>query len=357
LDSAADNFNLRFEPADYRVRMFLSVDLSGSTAFKNSDSGEDRLDGAAPKWVTVFQQFYTDFPAFFRTEYQQQTNGTVGNDGCPKLWKAVGDELVFCGKISNKKAGAVALSSFINTLHRYREILRASGVNLDLKGAGWLAAFPEPNRAVQLRRANGNPDLLSASEALEKCADESPFDYDFLGKAIDTGFRVAGSAKPEQFVLSVQLARLLANTTPGFGFDHAIRFDRPRSLKGVNRDEPYPILYIDTMIHLPTEEARKQERQLLGEDAAPDREQLAKYLEAYCKVVGTEEIMLPVDNNGKQTGLPESYSRHKEMIADHLSQEQGREFDGSGEDEAAQESDATDALEVDDLTPLSSDDD
>lgn len=357
MGSSADISGQRFQPAEYRVRLFLSVDLSGSTAFKNSDSGEARHDGAAPKWVTVFQQFYTDFPAFFRTEYQQQTNGAVGNDGCPKLWKAVGDELVFCGKISNKKAGAVALSSFINTLHRYRKKLCDDGVNLNLKGAGWLGAFPEPNRAVQLRPANGAPDLLSASEALENSADISPFDYDFLGKAIDTGFRVADTAKPEQLVLSVQLARLLANTTPGFGFDHPIRFDRPRPLKGVNRDEPYPMLYIDTMIHLPTEEARKQERHLLGEDAVPDREKLAKYLEAYCKVVGTDEIMLPADATGTEAAVPESYSKHKEMIAEHLLQEQDREFDGSGDDETGNGTVVEDVTEGENLEPLSGDDD
>lgn len=353
MDSETDISELRFEAAEYRVRLFLSVDLSGSTAFKNSDSGEVRHDGAAPKWVTVFQQFYTDFPALFRDEYHQQTNGTVGNDGCPKLWKAVGDELVFCGRISNKKAGAVALSAFINTLHRYRKKLQDEDVNLNLKGAGWLAAFPEPNRAVQLRLKDGDPDLLSASEALEHSADKSPFEYDFLGKAIDTGFRVAGTAKPEQLVLSVQLARLLASTPTGSGFGHIIRFDRPKSLKGVNRDEPYPMLYIDTMMHLRTEQTQKKERELLGEDNIPDREKIADYLEAYCEVARTDEIMLPADTNEDIPAPPESYTKHKEKIAEHLSHEQGREDDGSGDDGNG----TGEVIDEIDLTPLARDDD
>ena len=108
MDLAPNILAQRFEPAEYRVRLFLSVDLSGSTAYKNSGSGENRHNGAAPKWVTVFQQFYTDFPDIFKTEYQKQKNDAVGNDGCPKLWKAVGDELIFCGKISSEPLPADA---------------------------------------------------------------------------------------------------------------------------------------------------------------------------------------------------------------------------------------------------------
>lgn len=78
-----DPEDLRFEAADYRVRLFLSVDLSGSTAFKNSKDGEALKAGATPNWVTVFQKFYTDFPSFFAAEFQQQKNASAGEDVCP----------------------------------------------------------------------------------------------------------------------------------------------------------------------------------------------------------------------------------------------------------------------------------
>lgn len=357
MNSSPDNFSDRYDPAEYRVRLFLSVDLSGSTAYKNSAAGINRSNGATPEWVDVFQKFYTDFPDMYKSEYQQQHNVAVGSDGCPQLWKAVGDELIFCGRISNEKAGAFALSTFIDTLHTYREKLCSSGIALNVKGAGWLAAFPEPNRAIQLRRVNGLPDLFSASEALERHADQNPFDYDFLGKAIDTGFRVASAAKPERLVLSVQLALLLVKVPQGFGLGHDIRFDRPRSLKGVNKDQPYPMLYIDTMTHLPTEEIQKKERHLLREEAPPTRDLLAEYLEAYCQVVGTDEIMLPADANGTETAVPESYTNLKGMIAAHLSQEPDREFDGNGGDEAVQEDGVEEILDEENLTPLPADDD
>lgn len=351
-----DVSELRSVPAEYRVRLFLSVDLSGSTAFKNSSSGENRHRGPLPKWVTVFQQFYADFPAFFGSEFQKQMNGSVGDDGCPKLWKAVGDELVFCGVISNQKTCIVALNAFIGTLHIYRKRLIEEEIDLDVKGAAWLAAFPEPNRTVQLRTERGAPDLFSASEALEGSADDEPFDYDFLGKAIDTGFRIAVNAKPERFVLSVQLARLLADADLTLGFAHDIRLDRPTTLKGVNRNEPYPMLYIDTMSHLPSEKTRLLEREALQENGPPTRAILVAYLEEYCTVVGTDEIMLKLDADAVDCDPPESYSQHKILIEKHLLSMIGQEFDGESDDETEEIGEALELEDVE-LTPLEIDPD
>ena len=154
-------------------------------------------------------------------------------------WKAVGDELVFCGCVTNKKSCAIALDAFIKTLYKYRKRLADDGVDLNLKGAGWVAAFPEPNRTVQFHVRNGSPEPLPLSEALEISADMNPFEFDFLGKAIDTGFRVASKARPDRFVLSFQFARLL--TSKDLGFPHQVRMERPGILKGVNRNEPYPL--------------------------------------------------------------------------------------------------------------------
>lgn len=352
----ADLEALRFEAAEYRVRLFLSVDLSGSTAFKNSKEGEARKAGATPSWVTVFQKFYSDFPSLFASEFQQHKNDSVGADVCPELWKAVGDELVFCGRVTNKKSCAVALDTFVRTLHQYRRQLAHQGVDLNVKGAGWLAAFPEPNRTVQLRVKDGSSELLPASEALECSADKEPFEFDFLGKAIDTGFRVASNAQPDRFVLSVQLARLLASNGPELGFGHQVRVERPSILKGVNKNEPYPLLYIDTMEHLPTRTAKQLEREVLREDEAPNQTKLSAYLTAYCEVVGTDEIMLKTDNNADEVDVPESYSKHKELISEHLAGEKKTEFDGESNGGGGAGLEDVD-LEYASLSPLESVDD
>lgn len=301
--------------------------------------------------MTVFQKFYSDFPSLFATEFQNQKNASVGADMCPQLWKAVGDELVFCGRVTNKKSCAVGLTAFLKTLYNYRQQLADQDFDLNLKGAGWLAAFPEPNRTVQLRTRDGSPELLPASEALEHAADENPFEFDFLGKAIDTGFRVASRAQPDRFVLSVQLARLLASNGPDLSFGYPVRMERPSILKGVNKNEPYPVLYMDTMDHLPTRDAKQLEREVLREDEPPNQTKVAAYLAAYCAVVGTDEIMLKSDSAAEEVGVPASYSEHKEMISKHLEGEKKTEFDGGSngyEDTPAEDVD----LEAASLSPL-----
>ena len=350
-----DDVEFRFKAADYRVRLFLSVDLSGSTAFKNSINGENRNNGGTPLWVTVFEQFYSDFPARYKANYQRRRNDTIGDDTCPVVWKAVGDELVFCGRVSNKMSISIALSTFIETMHEYRKVLLDAKHGLNVKGAGWLAAFPEPNRAVQVKNTGSEEDLLSASEALEAKADEQPFNYDFLGKAIDTGFRVAAQATPEKFSLSVQLASIMVSEPEGFGFDHAIWFEKTISLKGVNRSEPYPVMFIDTMAHLPFQNVRELERGLLNRQNAPNKKQLSGYLKAYCEAVGTDQIALPKDANCSAVTTPESYSRHRPEIERHLSQEADREFSNADEGEPSDDGNPdAELLEVD-LNPLSED--
>ncbi|TVP72294.1 MAG: hypothetical protein EA339_07220 [Rhodobacteraceae bacterium] len=245
----------------------------------------------------------------------------------------------------------IALMAFIETLHEYRILFSEEGLPLNLKGAGWLASFPEPNRAVNLRNSGDGANYLTASEALEAAADEQPFEYDFLGKAIDTGFRVASFAKPERFVLSVQLARLLASCAIGTGFDYEIRFEEPIALKGVNGGESYPVLFIDTLTHLATESIRVQERRLLKRHEAPSRDDLHKYLQAYCAVVGTEELRLPLSADGTEPEPPQSYLDHKPKISEHLEAEKGREIGDVAADEP-DDGDEGEPLEGEDLNPL-----
>lgn len=339
--------------ADYRVRLFLSVDLSGSTAFKNSAVGAAPTKGATPLWVDAFETFYDKFPAQFHTKYLQRQNNLAGTDQAPRLWKAVGDELVFCGRISNRLSAILAILAFVDTMNEYRKRLQDEKTALGLKGAAWLAAFPEPNRAVQLRHEGSDKtSLVSASEALEMAADRRPFDYDFLGKAIDTGFRVARWAEPERFVLSVQLARLLLEHGEGDPFPQQIWMETPQPLKGVNNGQPYPVLYFDTLKHLPIERVKDRERAALGLDPVTARI-LSEYLDEYCKVVGTDEIALAEDDSRKQPGPPESYLKIREKLSEHLRQEALREHPSSDEDEPEDGSETLE--ETANLEPLSED--
>lgn len=344
--------DLHYCVADYRVRLFLSVDLSGSTAFKNSRDGETRAEGETPRWVLEFQHFYTRFPAAFKAEHQKHRTAAAGGDTCPDVWKALGDELVFCGRVSNVRSVATILHSFIETIHSFRKVLLERNCPLNVKGSAWLAAFPEPNRAVNLRTRNAK-DFLLATEELERAADETPNDFDFLGKAIDTGFRVSSTATPERFSICVQLGTLLSSAPEGTGLNYTIHFESPILLRGVNQGNAYPILFLDTLKHMPLGEVRKKERVLLGHKA-PDREQLSQYLHSYCQVVGTDQICLPTDADSKPPTLPASYLRHREQLQEHLSKEKDREYiDGETEDALAGEvGEILDLEEPESLKPI-----
>ena len=321
-----------YSPADYRVRLFLSVDLSGSTAFKNSELGREIDHGASPKWVKVFQKFYTDFPDLFKNSYSRNKNANAGEDHCPSIWKAVGDELIFCGRVTNKAAVEAALNSFIITLLEYRQLLAVQSLGLNVKGAAWLGAFPEPNRAVEVKPRNRGAYFTSATEALEDAADHDPFDFDFLGKEIDTGFRVAGKAQPERFALSAQLARLLSSMPKVIATRHEIRVDYPIELKGVTKGIPYPNLYIETWDHLTTKPILENEQLILKSVAKASPTEIDRYLTVYCEVAGTDEIKLPDKAGDPPIAPPNSYIEHRNKLEIHLSEERGRGAEAFFED-------------------------
>ena len=167
------------------------------------------------------------------------------------------------------------------------------------------------------------------SEALESAADDEPFEHDFLGKAIDTGFRVAASAERSRFAISVQLARVLLSLKAGEASSHTVRVDEPSILKGVNDGAPYPTLYIDTMEGFQFERVRIQERDLF-EGNAKDPAKIRSYLDDYCSAVGTEDIALPdrideeATGNVREVEPPRSYLKLRESLTNALAKERHR---------------------------------
>lgn len=78
---------------DYRLRLFLSIDLSGSTEYKVKNNL--RKDNLYPKWVhTITKGFYDTFPSIFENECSE-----LKCEAFPKIWKKIGDEIIFCNRI------------------------------------------------------------------------------------------------------------------------------------------------------------------------------------------------------------------------------------------------------------------
>lgn len=195
---------------EYRLRLFLSVDLAGSTAFKNGP-GDSHLEGSGPHqiWLERFRHFYRQFPNLVTQYYKSQAHGIGADaDAFPRLWKTIGDEILFCCRVTSLAHVAACVTGFLDALDAYGIILDNDGGHMDLKGAGWVAGFPAPNVTVAL--AGRGDEGAEYDEDLEAQADLKPERFDFLGNGIDGGFRIAKYAASDRFAASVELMWLLA---------------------------------------------------------------------------------------------------------------------------------------------------
>ena len=249
------------------VRVFLSVDLAGSTRLKNvlnqqqlwtrfrgaeaviealrKCDGVSSFDNAIAEravltslevgavdfdWSTVVETFYRDFHTEFRTRVQEVTEEMKMQAGWPQLdvepWKAVGDELIYVFEVKSRRQLHWITIAFIAALRTIDGAIcdRNRQHNLRLKGSAWVAGFPVRNRRVRLPGSNAA--------------------YDYLGPEIDTGFRIGKCTRPGMLVVSVEIAELLAEIPTAL---------RPftgmivgwEQLKGVWDDKHYPVIWGD----------------------------------------------------------------------------------------------------------------
>lgn len=228
-------------------RLVLSCDLVGST--RRKQGGSDSND-----WINVFLQFYRLFPSLFQAALDSRS---PGHGLRPRLWKAVGDELVFICDVVSETDIYVLVDAWLVAMNDY-EREEASG--LTTKGGAFVATFPSPDREVRIARAlDASRDTMAAAEVDNEHAllsDESGRLEDFLGPSIDTGFRVMSRATHRYFTLTVEVAwayaaYLLSKDTSS----DALRLHEETPLKGVWKDREYPIFAVDREHTLPVNAA------------------------------------------------------------------------------------------------------
>lgn len=201
------------------VLLFLSVDVIGSTSYKNQTR---HSPSAQQPWLGFFIDFYQEFPALFADFCR-----TAGAPAAPQIWKAVGDELVFTARLECHHHAHRYITAFKKTLKHYTV---ATGEKpLRFKACAWTAGFPVINAVV---------NIGTGGRAVE----------DYIGPHIDTGFRLAQFADARKLIVSVELALLLAQSAQDRDWDDDdLRFyyDGARELKGVLGGDGYPIMWID----------------------------------------------------------------------------------------------------------------
>jgi len=211
--------------------LFLSVDIVGSTQYKQyySERGESQ------HWIEFFEFFFEEFPKQLNLSIQKSSSHYATDI---EIWKTLGDEIIFKANIKNYRQVEIIIDYFINTIYTFRQIIKQKGldsdISIDIKGSSWISEFPVYNSTLTIGKA-----------------------ADYIGPSIDIGFRISKFATRRKFVISIEVARILVEKTNGF----KLYFDDTIPLKGVFKEKPYPLIWIDTQQNSTTDiEARLRKK-------------------------------------------------------------------------------------------------
>jgi len=200
-------------------RLFLSVDMVGSTEFKARLTGQ----GSA-SWLDVFQTFFTTFPLM--------AAGQVGlafleDESTPALdvWKVMGDEVVFVAEPKSGEEVTLFLTALLRTMRLY-EARHFTEMPLRLKGTAWLADFDGQNIEIEIPELSG----------------EGGAHLDYIGPDIDLGFRISKFARQGAMVVSLEVAEVVLAASNAAQAAFYMMGREP--LKGVMFGRAYPILWM-----------------------------------------------------------------------------------------------------------------
>ena len=215
---------------DSCVAMFMSVDLSGSTAFKS----EAQSDGDSPAWLEAFEEFFREVPLVM---IGQIAAAFILEDEVPdcRVWKVIGDEIVFLAHPNSAKQAQLLTVAFYNTIIDYDSKIFQRWP-LRIRGCCWAAQISRRNRQIEI------PEMMGSGGT------ETYVDY--LGPDVDAGFRLSGCVGRGQLILSSNLVQMLA----GMQNDEDIQFHYvgQKVLKGVYKGRPYPLFLMSLKNKMPT---------------------------------------------------------------------------------------------------------
>ncbi|MCL2193087.1 MAG: hypothetical protein FWB78_06805 [Treponema sp.] len=247
-----------------KKRIFLSVDIIGSTSAKKGSTSDEWVEGFAAflhsvnilyqnKFSKVIGKHCRDtcekkpcLPKFSQDAQDdpaEAQNGSSEGERPPyhavHFWKYIGDEVVLTADLFCKKHHAsmhvLALAETVKEFNRKdrmgcdvstQEALAKFGNKLRVKAFAWVGGFPVRNIELRLR------------------GQKSQYVKDFLGPSIDLGFRLAKFASEDKLVISPSLAYLIASE-PGDDKSHVpLCFGGMVELKGIKDQQPliwYPV--------------------------------------------------------------------------------------------------------------------
>ncbi|MBD3760328.1 hypothetical protein O4H52_04155 [Sphingomonadaceae bacterium G21617-S1] len=212
------------------LKLFLSADIVGSTALKQPFDLDKPDDADSFRlWSSTIKNFYVEMTKAFLREQWDQRKVDVAKalylddreaasakhllGPPPVIWKTIGDEIIFTKDLTDDLQIWIVLEAWLAATTRVRNSLRTLGVGrgavLDLKSTAWLAGFPVRNHTVY------GP---STGEDSSRAGN-----VDYIGPAIDIGFRLCQLSTAQRFHLSVDVVYFLSSTTAFSSYDDGLR--------------------------------------------------------------------------------------------------------------------------------------
>ncbi len=277
----------------WKIRLFVSADLVGSTAFKATKSSE-----LVPEWAPTFKEFFREFPTFVKVQYPALKSTCKHFSLCSqtlKPWKFLGDEILFHVEIKDHSEIPSHLCAFKKAISEFPAQWSAKGIPLRLKGAAWIAGFPVTNSEIEIDTEEGTK-------------------LDFIGPSIDLGFRLARFSDERKLIISADLALMLIDAIhrcdiPPKYFE--ILLHGRETLKGVIDNKPYPIVWLDL-----GDEDKDLEEMLLGVKRQSDHSKMRSYLTSFIEK-NTPSMFRPFidgDPDPKYAKVPENFVNLREKM-------------------------------------------
>lgn len=275
---------------EFRLRLFFSVDVVDSTGFKGRHA-----EAGAGHWSIAFDELFAQFPGLVEAGYSS-LRGLVAPQDHLAVWKLNGDELLLTVQLGAFHEALSHLLAMRSALQRWPSI--GSKWELALKLTGWLAGFPVGNTA------------FAATEDGRS---------EYIGPAIDLGFRLTQHADPCRCPVSADLALMLLDARQAaHQVDHldapAVVLERQMELKGVLAGMPYPLVWVD----LDSSEQTCREARLRG--LQPNHEDLRDYLAAFLdRTPGLHRPFIQGDSDDRYREVPPGFERNRQRLRDACS--------------------------------------
>jgi hypothetical protein len=336
------------------LRIFFTVDIVGSTAYKQSMSGKPAAEakkknnGASdaqtrrsqlhPPWFAPISEFYQAAQQFFQSHWIENKAEwvTLGIDAGdpPVFWKAIGDEIGFSKVLEESTHVLYCLEIWSMVLKDLRLSLKRHSDSLDVKSTAWLAGFPITNTEVVLGVDVGKSQLkfedddfvFHSLESLKilKSGSAAHAYLDFIGPSIDTGFRLSSFSTPRKLALSLELAYIYADvvcgTTKKIKKEKVLKiyFHGLIPLRGLLGGRPYPVFWIDLdhAISDDVSELNELEEKLTGHKQVEPKdvkEFCTKFIEKHSDFISTPYISAP-DGTLKYGAHPKNHSERIDAL-------------------------------------------